>query len=58
MRSMTDVQRRDLDREKISTHWLKIENSECFDDVAVYMVEVPVREHKKPEVIEAKAKEI
>ena len=56
MHSMTDVQRRDLDREEISTYWLKIENSECFDEVLVYMVEVPVRGYKKPEVIEAKAK--
>ena len=56
-RSMTDIQRRDLDREKISTYWLKIENSECFDEVTAYMVEVSLREHKKPEEIEAKAKE-
>ena len=48
MHSMNDIQRRDLDREKISTYWLKIENSECFDEVAVYTVEVPVIEHKKP----------
>ena len=34
-----------------------MENSECFDDVAIH-TEVPVREHKKPEVIESKAKEI
>ena len=30
-RSMTDVQRRDLDREKISTYWFQMENSKCFD---------------------------
>ena len=37
---------------------MKIENEECFNDVTIYTVEVPVKEHKKPEVIEAKEKEI
>ena len=37
---------------------MKIENTECFDDISIYTVEVPVREHKMPEVIEAKEKEI
>ena len=55
-RSMTDIERRDLDREQISTFWLKVENTECFDDISIYTVEVPVREHKMPEVIEAKEK--
>ena len=35
-----------------------MENLECYDDIAILTVEVPVREHKKPEVIEAKQKEI
>ena len=37
---------------------MKVENTECFDDILIYTVEVPVREHKTPEVIEAKQKEI
>ena len=37
---------------------MQVENSECFDDIAIYTVEVPVREHKLPEVIDAKQKEI
>ena len=45
-------------REEISTFWMQVENSECFDEMAIYIVEVPVREYKKPEVIEAKNKEI
>ena len=57
-RSMTDIERRDLDREQISTFWLKVENTECFDDISIYTVEVLVKEHKMPEVIEAKEKEI
>ena len=37
---------------------MKIENLECFNDISIYTVEVPVREHKRPEVIKAKVKEI
>ena len=57
-RSMTAVERRELERDKISTFWLKMENTECYDDIAVYAVEVPVADHKKVEVIEAKEKEL
>ena len=54
MRSMTAVERRELERDKILTFWLKMENTECYDDIAVYVVEVPVADHKKVEVVEAK----
>ena len=36
---------------------MKIEKKH-FDDFAIYTVEVPVKEHKRPEVIEAKDKKI
>ena len=55
---MTDVEKRESERDKIAIFWMKIENTKCFDDVAIYTVEVPVKEHKRPEVIEAKDKEI
>ena len=55
---MKDAKRKEMRREEISTFWMQVENSECFDEMAIYTVEVPVREHKKPEVIEAKNKEI
>ena len=51
---MTEIERRDLEREQIATFWLKVENTECFDDILIYTVEVPVREHKMPEVKKAK----
>ena len=57
-RSMTDAKREEMRKEEISTFWMQVENSECFDEMTIYTVEVPVREHKKPEVIEAKQKEI
>ena len=37
---------------------MKVENAECFDEMTIYTVEVPVREQKKPEVIEVKQREI
>merc|ERR1712030_121308 len=57
-RSLTAVERRELERDKTSTFWLQVDNTECFDDVTVYAVEVPVSEHKAPEVVEAKEREL
>ena len=62
-RSMTELERKELERkelekEQIATFWLQIENTECFDDVSIDTVEEPVREHKTPEVVEAKQKEL
>ena len=53
---MTEVEKRELERDQISTFWLRVENTECYDNIAVYVVEVPAIEHKKVEVIEAKEK--
>ena len=55
---MTAVERRELERDWTSTFWFRMENTECYDDIAVYTVEVPATEHKKPEVVEAKEKEL
>ena len=42
----------------IGAYWLKSEKTECFDkDNTVFVVELPVKYHKIPEVIEAKEKE-
>merc|ERR1712237_252952 len=35
-RSMTAVERRELERDKTATFWLQMDNTECFDDVTVY----------------------
>ena len=45
-RSMMAVERRELERDQISTFWLRMENKECYEDYAVYAVEVPTAEHK------------
>ena len=55
---MMAIERRELERDKTSTFWLQMENTECFDNVTVFAVEIPVAEHKAPEVIEAKEKEL
>ena len=57
-RSMTEEERQELERDQIANFWMKLDNNECFDDISVYIVEVPVREHKTPEVIEVKDNEI
>ena len=57
-RSMTNAKKKEMKEEITSTFWMQKENSECYDDIAIYTVEIPVREHKKPDVIEAKQKEI
>ena len=53
---MTDARREEMRKEEISTFWRRVENSECFYEMTLYTVEVRVREHKKPEVIETKQK--
>ena len=57
-RSMTAVERRELERDKTSNFWLQMDNTECFDDVTVFAVEIPASEHKAPEVVEAKEREL
>ena len=39
-RSMTDTKRREMKRDEISTFWMQVENSECFDEIAIFTVEV------------------
>ena len=45
-------------KDVIGAKYLKMEKSVCFLENSIYVVEVPVREHGKAEVIEAKEKEI
>merc|ERR1712002_800328 len=45
-------------KDTIGAKYLKTEKSVCFLESTVYVVEVPVKEHGKPEVKEAKEMEI
>ena len=38
--------------------YLKVVNSVSFSDIAIYTVELPVSEHGRPEVKEAKMSEV
>ena len=58
MRSMAEAEKKEMEQETFMTYWMQKENSEYYEDIAIYTVEVPVREHKKPEVVEAKQREI
>ena len=51
---MTEEERQELERDQIATFWMKLDNHQCYDDIRIYTVEVPVREHKTPEGIETK----
>ena len=47
----------DLKKDTIGAYWLSKVN-ECFDDtITTFVVEVPMKDHNTPEVLEAKAKE-
>merc|ERR1711873_16503 len=50
--------RRDLMNDVIGAEYLQVENEVYFMDYSIFTVEVPVREHGKPEIIEAKNTEI
>ena len=36
--------------ENVGTFWLKIENSESIEDVAVYLVDIPTKDQNTPKV--------
>ena len=46
----------DAEEDSIGAKYLKMENSECFGESSVFVVELLVSEHKCPEVVEAKKK--
>ena len=48
----------DVTSDNIGTNYLKVINSVSFSDLATYTVELPVSEHGRPEVKEAKEAEI
>ena len=50
--------RRDLQNDIIGAKYLQVEKSVYFMDYEIFSVEVPVKDHGKPEIVEAKNKEI
>jgi len=50
---------KDLKTDCVAAYFYGIQQRECFDkELAVHVVEVPVKDHGKPEVIEAKEAEL
>ena len=49
---------RDLKNDRIGAKYLQIEKSVYFMDYQIYSVEVPVKDHGKPEIVAAKNKEM
>ena len=45
-----ELQKRKEREENVGTFWLKIENSESFEDVAVYMVDIQTEDQNTPKV--------
>merc|ERR1712101_70152 len=48
----------DLKNDKIGTKYLQVEKSVYFMDYQIYSVEVPIKDHGKPEIVAAKNKEM
>ena len=48
----------DVTSDSIGTNYLKVINSVSFSDLATYTVDLPVSEHGRPEVKEAKTAEV
>merc|ERR1712240_512043 len=53
-----DESRNDLQNDVIGAKYLQVEKSVYFMDYEIFSLEVPVKEHRKPEIIEAKNTEI
>ena len=50
---------KDKENDIVGAFYLKAEGAECFDDEhTIYVVEVPVKEHCRSEVVDAKFKEV
>merc|ERR1712030_113785 len=53
-----DMLHAELEKDMTGAKYLKMQNSVSFSDICSYVIELPVSEHGRPEVIAAKEKEI
>ena len=50
---------KELEKDILGTFWMKVEQNDCDDDeITTYVVELPLSQHNKPEVKEAKVVEM
>ena len=48
----------EVEKDIVGAKYMKLENSVCFSDLCIFVVELPVSEHGRLEVVEAKFKEV
>ena len=48
----------EVEKDIVGAKYMKLENRVCFSDLCIFVVELPVSEHRRPEVVEAKLKEV
>ena len=48
----------EVEKDIVSAKYMKLKNSVCFSDSCIFVVELPVSEHGRLEVVEAKFKEV
>jgi hypothetical protein len=54
-----DVKNKESNKDAIGAYWLMAEKSECFNkDATVFVVEIPVKHHRHPDILEAKQTEL
>jgi hypothetical protein len=53
-----EVKEKESNKDTIGAYWLTKEKSECFNTHSIFVVEIPVKEHKHPDIIEVKEMEI
>ena len=58
MKTRSQNNKEEAEKDFIGAFWLTSEKTECFcEEITSYVVELPVKYHKMPEVLEAKKKE-
>ena len=53
-----DTLHAEMEKDSTGAKYLTLENSVSFSDMCTFIVELPVSEHKIPEVVSAKRKEV
>ena len=59
LKSADSVNRLELEKDTIGTFWMLAEHNECYNqEITSYVVELPISQHKRPEVVLAKKAEL
>ena len=59
VKTLSDDDLIEKEKDSVGTYWMRVENNECYDEeITSFVVELPVHQHSKPEVIAAKETEL